>query len=84
VIDPGWLGSPVDVATFLVVLYGMRHEIQPRLDVLAAGVVALAEEETRVDGDRLAAELNVEDGEVDALRPVILCDEEAAEESTGS
>lgn len=71
-VDVGWLGSPVDVATFFVVLYGLRHRLAPRLDTVAAGVVALAEGETHVDDDRLADELDVSDREVDALRPRVI------------
>ncbi|WP_148040758.1 hypothetical protein [Halosegnis longus] len=63
-IDAGWLGSPVDVATFFVVLVGFAHGIRPDLDALAAAVVALAREEDGVDGDRVAADLEVSNRDV--------------------
>ena len=50
-IDVGWLGSPVDVATFLVVLAERRDD---------------------VDDDRLQDELDVDDREVESLRPKIV------------
>ncbi|MFC7131661.1 MULTISPECIES: hypothetical protein [Salinibaculum] len=72
-LDPGLVGSPADLATLGVVLYSVRHEIQPRIETLAAGVVALAEQEQTVDDDTLQDELEVSPEAVEALRPVIVC-----------
>lgn len=66
-LDVGWLGSPVDVATFVVVLVGM-HRIQRRVRRAAAGVVALARAVDGVRGDLLARDLDVDDADVRAVR----------------
>ena len=71
-IDVGWLGSPVDVATFLVVLAELMYRIRPRVETVAAAVVALAERRDDVDDDRLRDDLDVDDSAVDALRPRIV------------
>lgn len=71
-IDVGWLGSPVDVATFVVVLAELMFRLRPRVETVAAGVVALAERRDDVDDDRLRDELDVDDREVDALRTTIV------------
>jgi hypothetical protein len=72
VIDPGAVGSPVDVATLVVVLVLVILRIRPRVETLAAAVVALAERRDDVDDDRLREELDVDDREVDSLRPRIV------------
>lgn len=66
-IDPGVVGSPTDVATLLVVLWLVRGPIQGRIDQLGAGVVALARRRDDVDDERLQAELEVDDRDVDAI-----------------
>jgi hypothetical protein len=71
-IDVGWLGSPVDVATFLVVLAELMYRIRPRVETVAAAVVALAERRDDVDDDRLRSDLEVDDRDVDALRTRIV------------
>lgn len=71
-MDVGAIGSPVDVATFVVVVLTYIHEIRPRVEKVAVAVVALAERSPHVDDDRLAAELEVDDRDVDALRPTIV------------
>lgn len=71
-IDPGWLGSPVDVATFLVVVVMFAYDLRPRVRTLAAAVVALARRTDDVDDDRLVAELDVDDREVAALETTIV------------
>jgi len=71
-IDVGWLGSPVDVATFIVVLAMLVFRLRPRVETVAAAVVALAERRDDVDDDRLRDDLDVDDRAVDALRPRIV------------
>lgn len=71
-IDPGWLGSPVDVATFLLVTTLFLYELRPAQETIAAAVVALAKRERHVDHDRLQSELEVEDRDVEALETTIL------------
>lgn len=80
IIDPGWLGSPLDAATFVVVITMFVYELRPRQQTVAAAVVALAEGRKDVDDDRLRAELGVDDRDVDELRPTIVCDGEASDE----
>lgn len=72
IVDPGAVGSPVDVATLVVVLVLMILRIRPRVETLAAAVVALAERRDDVDDDRLREELDVDDREVESLRPRIV------------
>jgi hypothetical protein len=71
-IDVGWLGSPVDVATFVVVLAMLVFRLRPRVETVAAAVVALAERRDDVDDDRLRSDLEVDDRDVDALRTRIV------------
>lgn len=71
-IDVGWLGSPVDVATFVVVVTMFVYRYRPRLETVAAAVVALAEQRNDVDDDRLQSELEVDRRDVEALRPRIV------------
>lgn len=71
-IDVGWLGSPVDVGTFVMVLVMFVYRMKPRVQLIAAAVVALAEGRDDVDDDRLRDELDVDDREVAALEPRIV------------
>lgn len=71
-IDVGWLGSPVDVGTFIIVLAMLVFRLRPRVKTIAAAVVALAERRDDVDDDRLQSELDVEQRDVEALRPRIV------------
>jgi len=71
-IDVGWLGSPIDVATFVAVLLMFVYELRPRSETLAAAVVALGREHLRVDAARLQSELDVDDEDVDAVRATIV------------
>jgi len=71
-LDVGWLGSPVDVATFIVVVSQLLFRLRPRIETVAAAVVALAEHRDDVDADRLRDDLDVDDVAVDALRPRIV------------
>lgn len=71
-IDPGWLGSPVDVGTFVVVIAMYLNDLRPTQQQLAAAVVALARREDRVDDERLQSELEVEDRDVQALETTII------------
>jgi len=73
-LDVGWLGSAVDVATFIVVVMTYVHEVRPRVDKTAAGVVALAHQVRGVDADRLASDLDVEDRDIRALEPTVIRD----------
>lgn len=79
IIDVGWLGSPVDVATFVVVLAMLMFRFRPRVETIAAAVVALAEQRDDVDDDRLRDELEVPDREVAALRPRVVYKKRADE-----
>jgi len=71
-LDIGWLGSPVDVATFVLVLIVLRFELKPRQRKLAAGVVALARERQDVDDDRLQSALEIDDELVESMRTTIV------------
>jgi len=73
-VDVGWLGSPVDVGTFLVVVTMFVYELRPRYRTLGAAVIALAREHLQVDADRLQDELDVEESEVKAVRATIVRD----------
>lgn len=66
-IDPGAVGSPVDVATLLVVLVTLVHEIRPRNRLQSAAIVGLARLQEDVDDEQLAARLEVDDRDVAAL-----------------
>ena len=82
-IDVGWLGSPVDVATFVVVLAMLVFRLRPRVETVAAAVVALAERRDDVDDDRLRDDLDVDDRAVEALRTTIVVREPDREGSKG-
>jgi hypothetical protein len=71
-VDVGWLGSPVDVGTFIIVLAMLVFRLRPRVETIAAAVVALAERRDDVDDDRLQSELEVDRRDVEALRPRIV------------
>lgn len=71
-MELGAVGSPVDAATFVAVLALYRYEARQDLDTLAAGVVALARGDRSVDADVLAADLEVDERDVDAVRPTIV------------
>lgn len=62
------VGSPVDVATLVVVLVELGYRVRPRITTVAAAVVALAEGRDDVDDDRLASELDVEDREIESVK----------------
>jgi len=80
-VDVGWLGSPVDVGTFIVVLTMLVFRLRPRIETVAAGLVALAERRDDVDDDRLRDELDVDDSAVESLRPrVVYRDGEGVDE----
>lgn len=70
----GSVGSPVDVATFILVLVILVLRFRPRIATIAAAVVALAEGREDVDDDRLRADLPVDDDEVAALRTRVITD----------
>jgi hypothetical protein len=72
VIDVGWLGSPVDVGTFVMVTVLFVYRMKPRVQLIAAAVVALAEGRDDVDDDRLRDELDVDERAVEALEPRIV------------
>jgi hypothetical protein len=75
-IDVGWLGSPVDVGTFVMVTVLFVYRMKPRVQLIAAAVVALAEGRDDVDDDRLRDELDVDERAVDALEPRIVYKED--------
>jgi len=66
-LEVGAIGSPVDVATLAVVLVMLVYDLRPRLEVVGAGLVALARGRDDVDDDRLQAELEVDDRDVEEL-----------------
>lgn len=68
IIDPGLVGSPVDVVTLIVVLIRFR----PRIQLVAAAVVALARGRDDVDDDHLRHELGVEESAVEMLTPDVI------------
>lgn len=67
-LDPGMVGSPLDVVTLVVVLIRFR----PRMKLVAAAVVALARGRDDVDDDHLAHELGVEESAVEMLTPEVI------------
>lgn len=72
IIDPGWLGSPIDVATFIVVVVGLVVDVRPKLKTIAAALVALARRERGVDDEHLQAELGVDDRDVEQVEPTVI------------
>ncbi|MFD1632281.1 hypothetical protein ACOZ4L_05750 [Haloplanus ruber] len=71
-IDPGMVGSPVDIATFVLVLAMVVFRLRPRVQLTAAGVVALARGRDDVDDDRLMHELDVDEQAVEMLKPEVI------------
>jgi hypothetical protein len=67
-IDPGMVGSPIDVVTLVVVLV----RFHPRIKLVAAAVVALARGRDDVDDDHLRHELGVEESAVEMLTPEVI------------
>lgn len=70
-LDLGMVGSPADVATLVVVLVLYRGRLQPAVGTLSAAVVALANNHRDVDHERLQADLDVSDVELNAVRPTV-------------
>jgi hypothetical protein len=68
----GSVGSPIDVATFVLVLTMVVFRLRPRVQLVAAGVVALARGRDDVDDDRLAYELDVDEQAVEMLKPEVI------------
>jgi len=71
-LDVGAVGSPVDVATFVLVLAMLVFQIRPKVQLAAAGVVALARGRDDVDDDRLMHELDVDESAVEMLKPEVI------------
>jgi hypothetical protein len=67
-IDPGVVGSPIDVVTLVVVLV----RFHPRIKLVAAAVVALARGRDDVDDDHLRHELGVDESAVEMLTPEVI------------
>ncbi len=73
-VDPGLValvGSPADVATFVAVLYLYRERVVNDLDTMSAALVLIAREHPRVSSDRVADELDVQEDDLDDVRPVM-------------
>jgi len=69
-LEIGAVGSPADVATFILVgILGLRYH--PRVKTMSAALVALAEGRPDVDHERIMADLEVEARDVDAVRPTV-------------
>jgi hypothetical protein len=66
------VGSAVDVATFILVLAMVVFRLRPRVQMVAAGVVALAQGRDDVDDDRLMHELGVDESAVEMLTPEVI------------
>ena len=71
-MELGAIGSPIDAASFVLLVVLFRYELSADLDSLAAAVVALAREHRGVDHEQLRADLDVPEHEIDAIRPTIL------------
>jgi hypothetical protein len=71
-MDIGAIGSPIDAATFVLVLAMLVFRLRPRVQLTAAGVVALARGRDDVDDDRLAHELDVDESAVEMLKPEVI------------
>lgn len=65
-IDVGWLGSPVDAATFVVVFVAIVKDLRPRLEDNEAATVANARHTPGVDADHVQKDLDVVDRDADA------------------
>lgn len=70
-LDLGAVGSPLDAATFVLVLVSLRYRYEPQFRTLAAAVVALARG-YRVNADRLQSDLDVEERDVQGAR-IVAC-----------
>ena len=66
------IGSLADLATFVVVLVLLLGRLRPRVSTIAAAVVALASRRDDVDDDRLRAELEVDERDVESLRTTVV------------
>lgn len=71
-MELGAVGSPIDAATFLAVLVLFRYELAQDVDTLAAGLVATARGDRGVDDELLASELEVDERDVDRVRPTVV------------
>lgn len=63
-LDVGAVGSPVDVATLVVVVVQLGIVIRSRVDDLSAATVALARGRDDIDDERIQADLDVADRDV--------------------
>jgi hypothetical protein len=72
-VDLGAVGSPVDVATFVMVVVAWLEQ-RSSIELLAAGQVALAEGRRDVDHERIRSEHDVDERDVDSLRPTVVTD----------
>lgn len=70
----GAVGSPIDVATFLLVTVVLRYEMRPANTLRSAAIVALARGDP-VDDQLLEADLDVDERDVQKVtqRPLIAC-----------
>jgi hypothetical protein len=68
----GLVGSPADVATFVALLYLYRDRVADDLHTISVALVALAERNPRVSEDRLADDLEVDQDDLDDVRPVMV------------
>lgn len=71
-MELGAIGSPIDVATFIAVVVLFRYEVARDVETMAAGLVALARGDRGVDHELLASELEVDDRDVDRMRPTVV------------
>lgn len=65
------VGSPADVATFVAVLYLYRDRVADDLRTISVALVALAQRHPHVSQDRLADDLDVDQDDLDDVRPVM-------------
>jgi hypothetical protein len=73
-VDPGLItlvGSPADVATVIVLLFLYRERVAPDMSTMSAALVLLAKHRRFVDEERLADELEVDEDDLDDVRPVM-------------
>lgn len=63
-VDVGWLGSPIDLATFVMVLVTFVYQIEPQMKRIAFAVVALAKADPHVDELQVARDLDVDPSHV--------------------
>lgn len=69
-VDPliGTVGSPLDVVTLGYLVYEVRGGVLPRARRTRAAVAAVARETEGVVDDRIVAEMDVPEYQVEALR----------------